>query len=129
MAELKEASFVTEYSLIYDNGRRFGMKKTILVFILLFTVVFAGCGKNKEESIMENNSLETLKAIEFSEQNENTIFSDIPTIDESSTQQIANAENDKSLVMDKVNISLEDIKRQTLVFYVENLSGEGIVID
>lgn len=105
------------------------MKKTILVFILLFTVVFAGCGKNKEESIMENNSLETLKAIEFSEQNENTIFSDIPTIDESSTQQIANAENDKSLVMDKVNISLEDIKRQTLVFYVENLSGEGIVID
>lgn len=129
MAELKEASFVTEYSLIYDNGRRFGMKKTILVFILLFTVVFAGCGKNKEESIMENNSLETLKAREFSEQNENTIFSDIPTIDESSTQQIANAENDKSLVMDKVNISLEDIKRQTLVFYVENLSGEGIVID
>jgi len=119
---------------------------------------------------MDNNNLETLESMKFSEQNinqgsdevmsnsqesyincdnenftdisqdnandeidetqnENTNLSDIPTIDEDSAQQIASVESDKSLDMDKVNISLEDITRQTLVFYVENLSGEGIVID
>lgn len=145
-------------------------KKAILVIILLITVVFSGCRKNGEESIMENNNLETLESTEFSEQNinqgsnevmsnsqesyvnsdnenltdasqknvnedidgiqnENTNLSDIPTIDEDSAQQIANVESNKSVVMDKVNISLEDITRQTLVFYVENLSEEGIVID
>lgn len=139
------------------------------MIIFLITVVFSGC-KNEEKSIMENNNLETLESMKFSEQNinqgsdevmnnsqesyinsdnenftdisqdnvndeidgtrnENTNLSDIPTIDEDSAQQIANVESDKSLVMDKVNISLEDITRQTLVFYVENLSGEGIVID
>ena len=173
-------------------------KKVILMIIFLITVVFSGC-KNEEKSIMENNNLETLESMKFSEQNinqgsdevmsnsqesyinsdnenftdisqdnvndeidgtrnentnlsdisikdedstqqianvevdgtqnENTNLSDIPTIDEDSAQQIANVESDKSLVMDKVNISLEDITRQTLVFYVENLSGEGIVID
>ena len=62
-------------------------------------------------------------------QNENTKLSDFPTIDENSAQQIASVESDKSFDMNKVNINLGDITRQTLVLYVENLSGEGIVLD
>lgn len=62
-------------------------------------------------------------------QNENTKLSDFPTIDENSAHQIASVESDKSFDMNKVNISLGDITRQTLVLYVENLSGEEIVLD
>lgn len=165
----KKEKFITIKSLVYDNGRRFGMKKkVILMIIFLITVALSGC-KNEELSIMDNN-LEILESMKFSEQNtnqgsdevmsnsqesyincdnenfaeisqdnandeidetqnDNTNLSDFPTIDENSAQQIASVESDKSFDMNKVNISLEDITRQTLVLYVENLSGEGIVLD
>lgn len=77
----------------------------------------------------ENTRQENVNDKIEGKQNENASLSDIPTIDEDSAQQITNMESNKSLDVDKVNVSLKDITNQKIVIYVENLSEKGITIN
>lgn len=94
------------------------------MIIFLITVALSGC-KNEEKSIMDNNNSETLESMKFLEQNINRGSDEVMS---NSQESYINCDNKSFTGMSKVNISLEDITRQTLVFYVENFSEEGIVI-